>query len=534
VNEGLTQEQGRPRKYLAVLRRRLWIIITCVILGGAVAYLAARHQEKQYSATASLLFQNSEFGQALYGFAAQTQVQDPQITQATNVGLVSEGVVAANTAASLRLPAAYVSSSVSVAAAGASNIVNVTATSASPRLAARVANAYANTFIAYAAQSQRAQFRTAAASLNREIAAQPAGSSQLRPLRTRLAQLEALESLQTGNVQTAGSAGVPTSPSSPSVTKDTVLGLVIGLLVGIVALLVAERIDSRVRDQEEASRLVHLPILGRIPASRTLASTMDGSPLAASGFAGAFQILRTQLRYFNIDRDLRSVLLTSAGTGDGKSTVAWNLARTAAALSPDAAVLLVDADLRRPRVAVLSGEDPSPGLAELLTRDLHPDTAIRTVRIPQPNESAAQLLNVYVLPAGIPPPNPAELLESHKMRELLADLEARFDLVIIDAPPTSVVSDAIPLMARVSGVLVVVRLRHTSRNLAAALRTQLHELGAPCLGLVVNGTTSAEHDYSAYNQYAAANGGGAQSPSSVGLVETTAGARSRGWRRRRV
>jgi receptor protein-tyrosine kinase len=191
-------------------------------------------------------------------------------------------------------------------------------------------------------------------------------------------------------------------------------------------------------------------------------------------------MLRANLRYFNVDREIRSVLITSSTPGEGKSTVAMYLALAAA--SSGARVLLVEADLRRPTLNGRLGIATSQGLSEVLAgaRDLR--SAIDHIELE--SEVAAHTLDV--LTAGPIPPNPSDLVESDKMHQIINAAEKAYDLVIIDTPPTSVVSDAIPLVRLVSGVLVVTRLGKTTKDAAHHLRQQLENLDGNVLGVVVN------------------------------------------------
>jgi capsular exopolysaccharide synthesis family protein len=397
-----------------------------------------------------------------------------------------------------------VSQEVSIAAAGASSVVNVTATTTNPRFSATLANAYVTQLVNYLADSDRAQIVQAASQLQRQVnnlrATYP-NDAALPSLETRLSQLDVLSATQTGDVQVANQALIPTSPSSPHVRRSTALGLVAGLLVGLIAMFLAERLDRTLRDPDDAKELFGLPLLGMIPLSRSLSSKSAAKPLAPTVAAEAFRLLLAQLRYFNVDREMRSVLVTSAAPGDGKSTVAWNLARTAAALNPHSSVLLVDADLRRSSIASMAYIDPAPGLAEALTRDLPLEKVINSFDVDGPQDGRQARL--HVLTAGAPAPNPSELLESQRLRHLVDRLQSLYDLVIFDTPPTALVSDAIPLMTRVSGVIVVVRLRNTRRDNAKRLHDQLVSLGAPALGIVVNGVPAALSSYGGYPGYAA-------------------------------
>jgi capsular exopolysaccharide synthesis family protein len=490
---------------LAVLRRRKWIVIACILVAGAVAYAISANEQKKYTATAGLLFQTAEFSQQLFGFTAATGSQDPTTAQATDVALVSEPVVALDTAKSLGHPFTVrrVAGETSVAPAGASSIVNVHVSDRSPTTAAKIANAYAQAFVAYETAQNVAQVTQAENQVQAEItrvAAVTPLNSQLPALKHRLSQLQALAALQTGDVQISETALPPQAPSSPRVSREVALGLFAGILIGLLAAFLAERIDRALRDPDEVKALLGLPILGMIPSNSALARSNAVPARGDTPEAEAFRLLRAQLRYFNVDREIRSVLVTSAASGDGKSTVAWNLARTAALLAPQSSVLVVDADLRRPRIAALAGEPALPGLAELLTRSMSVEEVIRSVDLSAAGPTARPV-TLNVITGGELAPNPTELIESQKLREVLEELDAQHDFVVIDAPPTAIVSDAIPLMGQVSGVLVVVRSRHTRRDALRALRDQLDRLGAPCLGVVLNDVKFADTSYGGYSRY---------------------------------
>src|SRR5207244_8023755 len=194
---------------------------------------------------------------------------------------------------------------------------------------------------------------------------------QANALRQRAEQLQILAALQTGNAELVQPANVPTTPSSPTPTRDAILGLIIGILLGLGLAVLLERLDRRLKDPKEISEAFDRPILGAIPESRAIANADHDPQRLAPGEAEAFRMLRANLRYFNVDRQINSVLITSSAPADGKSTVAMHLASAAAGAG--AKVLLMEADLRHPTLArrlglphdrglsqVLAGEDSSP------------------------------------------------------------------------------------------------------------------------------------------------------------------------------
>jgi receptor protein-tyrosine kinase len=218
-------------------------------------------------------------------------------------------------------------------------------------------------------------------------------------------------------------------------------------------------------------------VLGTIPQSRAIQRSGPGGELPPTGMEGeAFRMLRANLRYFNVDREITSILITSAAPQDGKTTVAWNVAMAEARAGKR--VLYIEADLRRPTLSGHLGISPDIGLSLVLSGAETAPTAIQNVQ------------GVDLIFAGPLPPNPAELIESQRMTELLTWGEEKYDRVIVDTPPAAVVADAVSLFNQVDGVVIVARLNKSPREAAEHLRDQLANTSAPMLGIVINGVAS--------------------------------------------
>jgi capsular exopolysaccharide synthesis family protein len=195
------------------------------------------------------------------------------------------------------------------------------------------------------------------------------------------------------------------------------------------------------------------------------------------------------------------VLLTSPGPGEGKSTIAWHLATVSAAAG--GSVILLEADLRRPSLALTHGLEHRPGLSEALSGQLPLDSVVQTVELASSAADSTETAHLDVIVAGSMPPNPGELLESDRMTAFMASLRDRYDFIVVDTPPTSVVSDAMPLLRLVDGIIVVGRVDATTRDAATRLRVQLANLGAHTLGVVANGVGSRWDAYGGHYSYAA-------------------------------
>lgn len=283
-------------------------------------------------------------------------------------------------------------------------------------------------------------------------------------------------------------AVAPTAASAPNTRMNLILGFLVGLGLGTGLAVLRAALDNRVRGESDLRQVTDAPLLGVISFDQDatkkplLTQTAPQSPRAES-----FRQLRTNLQFANVAGHAKSVLITSSVPGEGKSTTATNLAIAVAQAGKS--VCLIDADLRRPMVNEYLGLDRSAGLTTALVGE----TAVNDLLQPWGTD------NLYVLTSGQIPPNPSELLGSSEMRRLLTDLEATFDMIIIDAPPLLPVTDATVLSQHVGGVVVVVGAHAIRRNdLESSLRA-LELVSANVLGVVLNRTPAKGPDSYAYS-----------------------------------
>jgi capsular exopolysaccharide synthesis family protein len=302
-------------------------------------------------------------------------------------------------------------------------------------------------------------------------------------LEQQLQDLRGLRATQSDTTIVVEPAVPASAPVSPRPARNTALAAVFALLLaaGLVPLL--DRLDRRIRDVSELEDLIDEPVLAMIPT----AAFPGEVPSAA--VREAFQILRASLTYFNLDRSLATVLVTSANQGEGKTTVATNLAVAMAV--DEHKVVLVDGDFRKAQAARRLGIDPGPGIEPVLFEDVPLEDAL----VPVPIEGATGAGELQVLPCAAPPPNPSVLLGSKRMKALLAELAERAEIVIIDAPPELPVSDVIPLLEQVSGTVLVTRLDHTTRDAVLKTRQVIESAKGSILGTVVTGTETDVYGY---------------------------------------
>ncbi len=526
----IEQPNLSSEQMLAILRRRAGWVLACFVLAAFGAYGLSKHQTKKYTSTASLVFNNQQLGQQVAGLQPVGSNLTQQAQQSTNVKLVELGDMAAKTASLLGqgLTKEKVSADLDVSAEGESNIVDVAATATSPALAADIANTYTQQFVSEQQDSNHAYYASALALVNRQLAAlsptERAGTAGLA-LQDRAQSLGVLAELRNGNVQLAQAAPVPTTPSSPKVSRNTVLGALLGLLLGLGVAFLLEHLDRRVREPKDLEAIYGLPLLGVVPESAALSGSAkgpkDGKHALPAGEAEAFQLIRAHLRYFNVDRQMHMLLVASAAPGDGKTTVARHLAAAAGRMG--SRVLLLEADLRRPTLAQQLEIQPGLGLSDVLIGAASLREATRSVDLGYSSVGGSEPRTLDVLVAGaVLPPNPGELIESHAMETLLEQVKRTYDLVVIDTPPLTVVSDAFPLLSRVDGVLIVGRVGRNRRDVAERLHETLTGAGAPLLGVIANGFKAARfgsYGYTYSYDYAAPSSG----PSLSDLAASTNG-----------
>jgi capsular exopolysaccharide synthesis family protein len=480
------------KQAIGVLRRRLPVIVLCVVVVAGAAFAFSRHEGKKYTATSSLFFSSSGLTNEIVGLPANSSGVSLLAQQASDLELVKLGDMAAKTARLLGhgLTEQGVSESVSVAGQGESGVVNVSATASSPVLAAAIANNYTKLFVKEQKNTNSQYYKSALTLVHKQLAAlspqQRVGADGLQ-LQNRAQTLGLLSELKQGNVDVAQEAVAPTSPSSPKTSRNTIVGGVLGLFIGLALAFILEPLDRRIRTSEDLETIYRLPLLGAVPESKALSGKLAALPLAE---AEAFSLIRAHLRFFNSDRDLRTVAVVSAAVGDGKTATAVYLAEAAA--RSGSRVLLLELDLRRPTLAQQLDIDAGPGAAGVLMGAIRMDEATRSVDLSTSSPADGAMGRTFdVLPAGaLLPPNPGELIESQAMETVLEQARSAYDLVVLDTPPLISVSDAFPLLTKVDGVIIVGRVEHSRRDAAERLHRILANSGARLLGVIANGAKS--------------------------------------------
>lgn len=298
--------------------------------------------------------------------------------------------------------------------------------------------------------------------------------------------------LRTSNIRVVDPAEMPRSPVYPRTQFNLMLAIAIGGLMAVGICFFFEYLDNRIRRPEEIKTHLGVPFLGMVPVVPGPAG--QSSPLLSSSvpanFAEAFRAVRTNVLFSSAEPGVRSMVVTSCGPGEGKTVVAANLAIGLAQAGQR--VLLVDADMRRPRVHDVFGLSQEPGLSNLMVGNAKASEVVT---------KSASVPGLWVLCAGRIPPNPAELLGSQRFKDFVASLNSHFDAVIIDSPPVMAVTDASVVAHSASGVIFVVGSEMVSRHMAKRAMEQLENVNAHCIGAVLNKVDLHRNPYYYSNYY---------------------------------
>lgn len=450
-----------PKEMLALLRKG-WMTLTCVVLlavsAGAAYFLA---QPKSYSATTELFVSVKSLGEDGAGevvqgsSAAQLKVKSyvKVVTSSSVLGPVIKELGLSTTPAAL-------SSRISAVTPANTVLIDITVTDPDPAQAAKIANAVG-------AQTAK--------TIIEDIEAPSAGGES---------------PVQIGTIEPAVAPQWASSPRLGVIVPLSVLG---GIMAGIAFLLLRNALDTRMHGPTDVAEITDTPVIGTIgfdPNAGQAPLVVHEEP--RSPRAESFRALRTNLQFLDVGTEQRTFVVTSAVPGEGKSTTTANLAIAIA--ESGASVIVIDCDLRRPRMAEVLGIDGTVGVTDALIGRAELDDLIQ----PWGRNALA------ILPAGAVPPNPSELLGSLGMRALIAELSARYDYVLIDAPPLLPVTDAAIISRFVRGAIMVNSVRRATKSQFREAIATLDRIESRLFGVVMTmlpETGPNRYGYGSYNRY---------------------------------
>jgi non-specific protein-tyrosine kinase len=529
--------ENELKKYGTILWHWAWLIVLGTLLGAGIAYVSSRLTTPIYAASTTLLVNEAPSGGKSADYAS---ILTSERLARTYSEMMTKKPVLEETLRDLNIDPALVNNlpaRLNVSLVRDTQLMILQVESEDPLFAMNLANAVPVAFSRNNSAVQTERYADSKANLTKEIdtlkeqiaqkqtevnamgaPGDPAKESELARMQTELTQLRQslayllqsfenirlAEAQSTSNIVVVEEATLPTVPVRPRILQNTLLGALVGLLLSVGLAFLIEYLDDRIRSPEQIDKVLKLPVVGLIARMGNSYHGTDKHQLIAvreprSPVVEAFRLLRTNIQFAGIDQPIRTLLVTSSGPAEGKSTVAANLAVVMA--QAGLRVVLVDCDLRRPTQHKQFSLVNRAGLTDIMLRDPSQWAGVTT-------PSGVQ--NLALVLSGALPPNPSELLGSKRMRQFLEYLHHVSDVTIIDAPPLLPVTDALVLAPLVDGVVMVIDYGVTRIGEAVHGKAQLDQSGARNLGIVMNKIPVRRRGYSYYyyQRYYTYNGEG--------------------------
>jgi non-specific protein-tyrosine kinase len=491
-----------PQKLRKLVRRWAIPVVLITLVGGVVAYAVTRRITPIYEAQATV---QVTAGPQQAGASSGAPLSNDQVTQtaATLMTLpkILQGLI---NELNLNTTTDQLSHRVTATPITNADLVTVTAQDPNAALATRIANTLSTDFVDQVTQANNQRTSAANAAYQADIAAlqntvnsevselakasrnqdttglnaEIAANSTL--LTTERAQYSQFQAVQAGNVETvliAAPAVQPLQPASPKLAINLALGLVAGLLVALGIAALAEYLDQGLDSEEDVRERLGVPCLAIVPRFNPRPGSRADRRHEERA-RESYRRLRTNLLFSELDTPLKTIVITSARPGEGKTRTASNLAVSLA--SSEKTVLLVDADMHRPNQHRIFHKPITQGLSEMLLEASPTHHPVLNGR------HETTYTNLSVLTSGVLPPNPSELLASRRTRLVIHGLEKQRDLLIVDTPPAHALTDALSVAAHSSGVILVVESGKTNAAQARAVIESLRSVGARVLGVVLN------------------------------------------------
>jgi capsular exopolysaccharide synthesis family protein len=492
------------KKYLFLFWQWAWLIIIVTVLAGTAAYFLSRRITPTYQASATALVQVPSVNVSDYSAAITSEYLSRTYSQImTNTSVMEETISQLR----LQMSPQQLAGMITVQEVQNSQLIRLSVVSTNPQLAARIANTVIQVFSSEIQEQQAKRFALSKSSLETRMTdienqinefgnqlQNAATDEDIDRIETKIAQyqgifstlLNSYEQIRLSEAQSMTSvtliepANVPNSPFRPRVLMNTALAGLTGFLLTAGSIFALEAMDDTIKTPDDIKNRLDLPVLGIIDSfpqddhngGGLIAVKMPRSPITES-----FRTLRTNVQFASIDRDLKSMLVTSAEPTEGKTTIAANLAVVFA--QSGRKTVIIDADMRRPDVHKKFDISNSEGLTSIFYRKLdnHFNSEDKIVKSP--------IENLQILSSGKLPPNPSEILASVKMKRLIEKIKAENDILIIDSPPILAVTDAVILSPLVDGVLIVIAPGKTTFTAAKNMIEQLQRSKARILGVVI-------------------------------------------------
>ncbi len=506
-------EHSDLRDFLSLLGRHVALIVIVTIATGVVAYAVSARQAKQYTSQATLVY------------SASSSAEDPARAVDTIVGVSSSTAVLRPVARRDGLSVGDLESALSVTGNQTADLITISATSGSPTQAATIANNVAGALVSYSEARQKLALQAQIATLEHQLKAlsgrtDPSSVGAASALLSQLAQVRAELAADSTPLSIVTPATIPTSPASPQPIHDAVIGIFVGLVLAVLLVILRDRLDSRIRTIEAVEGIYRTPTLGVIPFEKGWRRSDRSKALAnfsgPGNLADAYRTIRTNFTLLQPHGAGKAlvVVITSATSEEGKTTVAANLAHALSVTGRR--VLVVSADLHNPtlheyfpagssvneaEIVSALGKRPddisrwgsrpeTAGLVQVLAGEIDVREAVRSV--PLPDAEQANGGSLYVLADGTTFFDPAALLSSGSMQDFVKDASEEYDVVVLDTPPLLANADATLLAQEAGVVLVVARLDHVTKNQARRAVQVMGSTGLTPTGVIVTGGVEDE------------------------------------------
>lgn len=494
------------RHYAQVVRKYIIVIVAATLVLGGAAYFYAHSKVPMYAATAALLYepqldvtnagsstgQSDAYTQSLELDSAATVIAGPDIRD-----LVKEQIGNPQS-----WPYYYVSATpgTPLDSSSSSSTLNVEVDSTDPSWAAKLATAYARQFVAWRIDNQRQRIAAAVAVIEEKRkefkTALQQQSTDYYYLTQRLNDLEIQSQTATGNFRLVSPASTPGAPFAPQPKRSAAIGAFIGLVLGLSFAFVRDKLDTSLRSHHEVRDVSGMPVVGRI--ARIPDDVLAKNPLVVANngdgrAAESLRVLRSNLDFVCLGEEYRRLMVVSAQKGEGKSLLTANLAASMSLAGKR--VVLVDADLRRPKVHRMFNLPNNVGVSSIVAGRVPLEKALLTYNVlpkvrrngnsADPTGDFDPTPSLKILTAGPVPPNPGEMVASQRFTAILDQLSAMpFDYILIDSPAFMAVGDVAALAAHVDGIFLLVNMKMTSRPILEESREFLAPLPPRKLGVV--------------------------------------------------
>ena len=506
-------ERAESPDYLRVIRARAWVIVLAVVVVLGATLILAYRSAPQYAASSQLVFQPNSLDKALFGAQVYPDSNQPRDVE-TGAKLVKVEQVADGVKQQLNVPfsTAQLLAMVDVTTSSADNLLQINVVSGDPVMASQVANAFADQFVVFRQNTDKATVAAARDLVKQQLdnlSPDEVAGSYAQTLRDKYASLQILEAMQNGGFKIVQKAVPPSASFSPKPTRDGLLALGVGLILGLGLAFLLEHADKRISDIKTLERISGVPVLATVPRVGHWWGTFArrGDMRKVIGFASnpvlleSFRMLRSSMKYFDVagtGKGIKTILVTSGESGEGKTVTAINLALGLTIAGNR--VVLIEADLRHPKLSSYLGLKGDAGLSTVLTENAPFVDVLQPVNVPEfVSEEIRERVGaprgglptaaLFCLASGPLPPNPAEVLGSARMEALLNELsgDEMVDYVVIDSAPVLSVADSLVIAPKVDAVLVVARVNRVTRDEILQVNEQLSRSGARVIGMVVGG-----------------------------------------------